>query len=84
MSTSEYLYELPPAVWFEFCRLMDGLSETQWVRFGEIKKNICNYRFIIEFGHLYIFNINYLCMIIMVTGFVVGEEGSLPFQRNLI
>ncbi|CAL8253048.1 unnamed protein product [Arctogadus glacialis] len=34
MSTSEYLYELPPAVWFEFCRLMDGLSETQWVRFA--------------------------------------------------
>ncbi|CAL8369812.1 unnamed protein product [Lota lota] len=34
MSSSEYLYELPPAVWFEFCRLMDGLAETHWVRFA--------------------------------------------------
>ncbi|KAG7265153.1 hypothetical protein CRUP_007379 [Coryphaenoides rupestris] len=37
MSSSEFLYNLPAGVLCDFCRLMDGLAETHWVRFGGAK-----------------------------------------------
>lgn len=36
MSVGElFLYELPAAVYCEFCRVMDTLSDLDWTRFGE-------------------------------------------------
>ncbi|TNN58536.1 Interleukin-1 receptor-associated kinase 1 [Liparis tanakae] len=29
-----FLFQLPPAVLWEFCRVMDGLSDMDWTRFG--------------------------------------------------
>lgn len=31
----EFLHKLPSSVLWEFCRLMDGLSDFDWTRFGE-------------------------------------------------
>lgn len=31
----EFLYNLPPSVLWDFCRVMDGLSDLDWTRFGE-------------------------------------------------
>ncbi|XP_074501015.1 interleukin-1 receptor-associated kinase 1 isoform X2 [Sebastes fasciatus] len=30
----QFLYKLPPVVLWEFCRLMDGLSDREWTRFA--------------------------------------------------
>lgn len=36
MSVGElFLYELPSAVYWDFCRVMDTLSDLDWTRFGE-------------------------------------------------
>lgn len=31
----QFLYSLPSSVLWEFCRVMDGLSDLDWTRFGE-------------------------------------------------
>lgn len=35
-----FLYDLPPVVFWEFCRVMDALSDLEWTRFGELEPEL--------------------------------------------
>lgn len=37
-----FLYDLPPVVSWDFCRVMDALSDLEWTRFGELEPELSN------------------------------------------
>uniref|UniRef100_A0A3B3UC73 Protein kinase domain-containing protein n=1 Tax=Poecilia latipinna TaxID=48699 RepID=A0A3B3UC73_9TELE len=46
-----FLFQLPPSVHCEFCRIMDGLLDLDWTRFGERHRNHRTYR-VLHLSHV--------------------------------